>query len=127
VLVPDARALHFHGATLGAASPTQRRLEAFGRGYTLAKYGVVHGPRRLVAAVLDWPVLLTHLLVRRELGPIRERRRGLREGRRARRLRAPVELATIGFGEAVARQLRVLKLRASGRLPEYLDDAGPAR
>jgi GT2 family glycosyltransferase len=31
VLAPGARAHHHHGATLGAASPAQRRLESFGR------------------------------------------------------------------------------------------------
>ena len=35
-----ARVLHKHSQTLGAASPAQRRLEAFGRGFVLARYRV---------------------------------------------------------------------------------------
>ena len=35
-----------HGQTLGAASPAARRLEAFGRGYVLAKYRVVRPATR---------------------------------------------------------------------------------
>src|SRR5581483_9650391 len=99
----DARVLHKHGQTLGAASPAQRRLEAFGRGFVLARYRV--GSRgaltRLQIAALDWPVLVVHLLVRRELGPIRERRRGRREGLSRSALRAPFELARVSFREAL--------------------------
>jgi N-acetylglucosaminyl-diphospho-decaprenol L-rhamnosyltransferase len=118
---PQARALHKHGATLGAASPRQRRLEAFGRAYVLARYRVArHGLlTRAKIAVLDWPVLLVHLVVRRELGPLRERRRGTRAGLRRPALRAPLELATVSFGEALTRQLGLLRLRASGGLPTH--------
>ena len=64
VLAPDARALHKHGQTLGAASPAARRLEAFGRGYVLAKYrvGGRNPLRRAKIAALDWPVLAVHLV-----------------------------------------------------------------
>jgi GT2 family glycosyltransferase len=118
---PRARALHKHGATLGAASPRQRRLEAFGRAYVLARYRVArHGLLvRAKIAVLDWPVLVVHLLVRREAGPLRERRRGTVAGLRRAPLRAPLELATVSFREALGRQFGLLRLRATGELPTH--------
>lgn len=123
VRASGARALHKHGQTLGAASPAQRRLQAFGRGYVLARYRVAGRSvtTRVEIALLDWPVLLVHLLVRRELGPIRERRRGRRAGLAAPPLRAPIELATVGFGEALGRHIGQLRLRAGGSLPSHFD------
>jgi N-acetylglucosaminyl-diphospho-decaprenol L-rhamnosyltransferase len=118
---PAARAHHHHGATLGGASPAQRRLEAFGRAFVLARYRV---RGRMKIALVDWPALLVHLVVRRERGPIRERRRGRREGRARDPLRAPLELATVSLGEALARQWRFLGLRARGRLPAHFGEAG---
>ena len=128
VRADGARALHAHGATLGSASPAQRRLEAFGRAYVLHKYRVpsLGLCTRLQIAVLDWPVLLVHLLLRRELGPIRARARGAREGRIAPGLRPPVELATVGLGEALRRQYGLILLRATGRLPAHFREHAPA-
>lgn len=127
-LVRDARALHRHGATLGAASPAQRRLEAFGRGYVLAKYRVASGRplTQLKIAALDYPVLAVHLLARRETGPLRSRLHGRRAGLAAPPLRAPLELATVGFREALRRQARLLRLRFTGRLPAHFAAHGPA-
>ena len=121
VLASGARALHRHGQTLGAASPAARRLEAFGRGYVLAKYraGGRNPIRRLQIAVLDWPVLVVHLVLRREAGPARERLRSRSLGLRAPRRRAPLELATIGFGTALRRQAELLRLRFAGTLPAH--------
>jgi GT2 family glycosyltransferase len=121
VRVQEARAVHAHSATLGASSPVQRRLEAFGRGYLLGRYRVARRRplTRLKIAILDWPVLLVHLVVRRELGPIRARARGLRAGGRRPGLRAPLELATVSFAEALRRQAEILRLRFSGRLPGH--------
>lgn len=117
VLVPGARALHRHGATTGASSPLARRLEAFGRAYVLAKYRVPRGPR---VALLDWPALLVHAVFRRELAPIRERRRGLRLGRRnAVATRPPRELATVPYREALRRQFAAFRLRRRGELPAH--------
>ncbi len=123
----EARALHKHGQTLGAASPRQRRLEAFGRGYVLARYRVARrGPlTRLKIAALDWPVLVVHLIVRREVGPLRERLRGTRAGLARPALRAPFELATVSFREAVGRQAALLRLRARGGLPSHFDESVP--
>jgi N-acetylglucosaminyl-diphospho-decaprenol L-rhamnosyltransferase len=122
-LAAGARALHHHGSTLGGASPAQRRLEAFGRGFVLGRYRV---SRRGRVALVDWPALLVHLLVRREAGPIRERRRGRRIGRSRPPLRAPRELAQVGLHEALARQWRFLGLRARGRLPAHLREHEPS-
>jgi GT2 family glycosyltransferase len=121
----DARALHKHGQTLGAASPAQRRLEAFGRGYVLARYRVARRSlaTRVKISLLDWPVLLVHLFVRREAGPLRERRRGTRAGLAAPALRAPFELATVGFVTALGRQVDQLRLRAGGSLPSHFDQS----
>lgn len=121
VLAPDARALHEHGQTLGAASPAARRLEAFGRGYVLAKYRVAgRNPLRWARiAALDWPVLIVHLVLRREPGPARERLRARAIGLRASGHRAPLELATVGFGTALRRQAELLRLRFAGALPAH--------
>jgi GT2 family glycosyltransferase len=119
---PAARAEHHHGATLGASSPFQRQLHAFGRGYLLGKYGVLDrgAVSRLEVALLDWPTLLVHLVVRRELAPIRERRRGLRAGR-ARRAETDClfDLARVPFGDAVGRQFAWLRARLRGGLPAH--------
>jgi hypothetical protein len=125
VRAEQARALHKHGQTLGAASPAQRRLEAFGRAYVLSRYRVARTgfTMRLKIAALDWPVLLVHLLVRRETAPLRERWRGTRTGLAQAPLRAPLELATVSFAEALRRQLDLLRLRATGSLPTHFDQS----
>jgi GT2 family glycosyltransferase len=125
VLAPGALALHEHGQTVGAATPAARRLEAFGRGYVLAKYRVGRGlRRRLQIAALDWPVLGVHLLLRREAAPIRARLRARALGLRATGAPAPLELATVGFAEALGRQARQLRLRMTGGLPAHFSGDG---
>jgi N-acetylglucosaminyl-diphospho-decaprenol L-rhamnosyltransferase len=121
---PGARALHHHGQTLGAGSPKMRALDAFGRGFILGRYQAANRrlSRRAEIALLDWPALLAHLIVRREAAPIRERRRGMREGRSRPPLRAPVELATVNIREAIARQWRFLALRLTGRAPSHFSE-----
>jgi GT2 family glycosyltransferase len=127
-LAKDARAEHHHGATLGPASSTHRRLDAFGRGYLLVKYDVRHGPvLRLKVAATDWPVLLVHLVVRRDPGPIRERLRGFRAGRRlTHREGTPRRLVSVTFGETLRRQFGFLRLRLGRRLPAHFYERGPA-
>jgi glycosyl transferase family 2 len=124
VLAQGARALHEHGQTVGAATPAARRLEAFGRGYVLAKYRVGAGRPLLRAqiAALDWPVLGVHLLLRREAAPIRERLRARARGLRSASAPAPLELATVGFAEALGRQVQQLRLRLTGGLPAHFSD-----
>lgn len=128
VRADGARALHAHGATLGAASPAQRRLEAFGRAYVLHKYRVPSlGPAtRARIALLDWPVLVVHLVARRELAPIRARAAGARAGERQRALRPPVELAGVGLLEGLRRQYGLILLRLTGRLPQHFRERSPA-
>jgi N-acetylglucosaminyl-diphospho-decaprenol L-rhamnosyltransferase len=125
---PAARALHRHGQTVGAASPRQRRLEAFGRGYVLARYRVARAGlgTRIAIALLDWPVLAVHLVVRREVGPLRERWRGTRAGLARPPLRAPFELALVSVREALRRQGALLRLRATGELPSHFTETGAA-
>jgi N-acetylglucosaminyl-diphospho-decaprenol L-rhamnosyltransferase len=127
-LARDARALHEHGQTVGASSPLARRLHSFGRGYVLAKYRVGRRSplRRAMIAALDWPVLLVHLALRREAAPIRERLRGRARGLRVEPRRAPLELATVSFREAVRRQAAQLRLRLAGGLPAHFRDGGRA-
>jgi len=127
-LAASARALHRHGQTLGAASPAARRLEAFGRGYVLAKYRV--GRRRPLVrakvALLDWPALAIHLVIRREAAPIRERLRARAAGLRSPEHRAPLELASVDFVTALRRQAGQLSLRFRGELPAHFRPAGRA-
>lgn len=128
-LATEARALHEHGQTVGSSSPAARRLEAFGRGYVLAKYRVGGASlrRRFQIAALDWPVLLVHLLLRREAAPLRARLRARRLGLRAPARKAPLELATVAFGAALRRQAHQLRLRLAGGLPAHFTDGATAR
>ena len=82
-LAADARAVHAHGATTGATTPRMRELDAFGRGFIVGRYGVMRrGPATAASTVaLDWPVFAVHALARRELEPLRARRRGVRAGK----------------------------------------------
>lgn len=129
-LAPGARAEHHHGATLGAGSPRQRELEAFGRAFVLAKHGVVARRPLTMAkvALRDWPGLLVHLVVRRETAPLRARRAGARAGRARRRPGAPpLHLATAGVGATLAGQAAFLVRRLRGRLPaHYSERSGSA-
>ena len=126
VLVPDAHAVHEHGQTLGAASPAARRLEAFGRGYVLAKYRVARRRPLTAAAIalLDWPPLAVHLLLRREAAPIRARLRGRALGLRRPGSRAPLELASVSVAAALRRRAGQLRLRARGELPSHFTANG---
>ena len=82
-IAPKARAIHAHGATTGAMSPRMRELDAFGRGFIVGKYSVMRrGPVTAAAtAMLDWPALAVHAVARRELAPLRARRRGVAVGK----------------------------------------------
>ncbi len=126
VLAPDARAVHEHGQTLGAASPAARQLEAFGRGYVLAKFRVARGRPHVRAkiALLDWPPLAIHLVARRESAPIRARRRGRALGLGTAAHRAPLELATVSLGAALRRRADQLRLRLRGDLPAHFAPHG---
>lgn len=122
-LAGDALAEHHHAATLGAVSPAQRRLDAFGRGYLLAKYRVPRDPAtRLTVALRDWPTLAASLLVRREVAPVRERLRGAAYGYRrpAPPGGSPTHLATIGLRAVAAKLWGFMGGRLKRDLPAYL-------
>ena len=115
--VPAARALHRHGATLGAATPVQRGLDAFGRGFVLGRHGRRGWGAAARVGVLDWPVLAFDLLVSRQPDVLRERRRGLRAGRASRMGPPAPELLTIGLGEALRRRWAFALRRLRRRRP----------
>ena len=71
-------------------------------------------------------VLVVHALFRRELAPFRARAAGRRDGLAVPALRAPLELATVGFREAIGRQASLLRLRFSGGLPEHFGEHAPS-
>jgi GT2 family glycosyltransferase len=102
--VPGALALHRHSGTLGAASPLQRRLDAFGRGFVLARHGRRGLRAGLRVAVLDWPVLAFDVLIARQPAVLRARRSGFAKGRATRMGPPPAELLTVGMAEALRRR-----------------------
>lgn len=116
-----ARAVHRHSGTLGAVSPAVRRLDAFGRGYVLARYRVCEAGlgKRAAVALVDWPAMISHIVFRRELGPLRARLRGQRAGRRRPPLRPPFELASISLASSAGRQWVYLADRLRGRAPKH--------
>ncbi len=115
--VPSALALHRHGATLGAATPLQRRLDAFGRGFVLGRHGRRGRSAFLRVAVLDWPVLAFDLLVSRQPEVLRERRRGNAAGQASRVGVPDPSLLTIGLGEALRRRWSFAVRRLRRRRP----------
>lgn len=103
---PGARGVHLGGASTGVDSPFQRRLAAFGRGFTLRRFGVLRRPRAaLHALVLDGAVCVFGLLRHRSLTPISGRVRGWRAAGATPRLSVPPGTAdaTIGLREALRR------------------------
>jgi GT2 family glycosyltransferase len=116
-LAAGARALHRHGATLGAATKSQRTLDAFGRGFVLGRYAPLprRAPWRLGAALVD-----AALLARKpDRDVLAARRRGIRAGAGAggpALSRSPVQ---VPLGTALRRHLQMLRLGMSGALPEH--------
>ena len=73
VLVPDARAIHSHSATLGPGSARKDYLTGFGRGYVLRKWGVLAGGRGAVALAREAGICAAQLAVDRTPAGIRGR------------------------------------------------------
>lgn len=115
-LAPDARAEHRHGATLGATSPAQRRLDAFGRGFVLGRYAAV--PRRAAAAAFDGVLLARG----RDREALAARRRGFRAGRDAGRLKLSKTPIAVPLREAVRRHVEVFRLGRRDALPQHFQD-----
>lgn len=124
VIAPAARAVHAHGATTGAMSPRMRELDAFGRGFIVGKYSVMHrGPLTAAAtAVLDWPALAVHAVARRELDPVRARRRGVAAGK-GRSQRVGTVPAKVGVGTGLKCQWGAMFDRFRGRGPAHFRNA----
>ncbi len=120
VIAPSARAVHAHGATTGAMSPRMRELDAFGRGFIVGKYAVMHrGPLTAAAtAVLDWPALAVHAVARREFDPVRARRRGVAAGK-GRSQRVGMVPANVGIGTGLKSQWGATFNRLRGRGPAH--------
>lgn len=119
-LATDARAIHAHGATLGATSPRMRELDAFGRGFVLGKYGVARRGvgNALATAALDWPVFLVHLAARREATPLRARHRGIVAGK-ARRTSTKPWSAEVSVASGLKSQWGATFNRLRGRGPAH--------
>jgi GT2 family glycosyltransferase len=107
VSAPDARGVHVGGASIGVASPWQRELAGFARGYLLRRYGVLRGRFAVRALVFELLVVLWGLLRWRTLVPLRARVRGWRAGAGSRRV-VPGEAIdrSIGWREAFRRLRR---------------------
>lgn len=78
VLVPDARAVHAHSATLGSGSAGKNYLTGFGRSYVLRKWTVVAGRRGAVALSREAGICAAQLVVDRTPAGIRGRVAGWR-------------------------------------------------
>ena len=76
VLVPDARAVHSHSATLGSGSARKNYLTGFGRSYVLRKWGVLRGRRGAVAVAREVGICAAQLAVDRTPAGIRGRLAG---------------------------------------------------
>ena len=109
---PDARR-----GVAGAAAPRGVRARVRARAYRVARTGLLPAPDRgaRLAGAPRPP--------RDPPGGGADPRAGSRdEGGLARpALRAPLELATVSFGEALRRQAGILRLRVTGGLPSHFD------
>ena len=78
VLVPDARAVHAHSATLGSGSSGKNYLTGFGRSYVMRKWAVVTGARGAVALSREAGICAAQLVVDQTSAGIRGRLAGWR-------------------------------------------------
>ncbi len=77
-LVPNARAIHFHSATLGSGSAGKNYLTGYGRSYVLRKWGVLTGARGAAVLAREAGVCAAQLAVDRTSAGIRGRHAGWR-------------------------------------------------
>jgi GT2 family glycosyltransferase len=116
-LAHEARAEHRHGVTLGATSPRQRRLDAFGRGFVLGRYAPLRRRplTRLAAAAIDGILLARS----RDRTAFAARRRGIRAGGEPggpELARTPI---AVPLHVALRRHLEVYRLGRRGEMPEH--------
>jgi GT2 family glycosyltransferase len=101
---PDARGIHLGGASVGVASPFQRNLAGFARGYLLRRYGILRGRAAVRALLFEALVVGWGLLRFRTAVPLRSRIRGWRAGAGERRSAPPEAIdRSIGWREAFRR------------------------
>jgi GT2 family glycosyltransferase len=104
---PDARGVHLGGASIGVASPRQRDLAGFARGYLLRRYGVLRSRAAVRALAFEALVVGWGLVRFRTAIPLRSRVRGWRAGGGDRRMVAPEAIdSSIGWREAFRRLRR---------------------
>lgn len=78
---PDAVGVHLGSASHGHRSPAQRRHGGFGRGYVLARYGVLRRRGAVRAAVTEGLVVAGDAVISRDLAAARGRLEGWRAAR----------------------------------------------
>jgi N-acetylglucosaminyl-diphospho-decaprenol L-rhamnosyltransferase len=104
---PAARGVHLGGASVGVASPRQRELAGFARGYLLRRYGVLRTRAALRALLFEALVVGWGLIRFRTTIPLRARIRGWRAGAGERRpIPAGAIEHSIGWREAFRRLRR---------------------
>ena len=94
MLVPDARAVHAHSATLGSGSAGKNYLTGYGRGYVLRKWAVVTGARGAAALSREAGICAAQLVVDRTPAGIQGRVAGWRAAGSAQR--HPYPAAAVG-------------------------------
>ena len=82
-LAKDARGRHAHSATLGSGSAGKNELMGYGRGYLLRKWNVLTPGRLPAIAARELTLTVGQAVIDRNLGGLRGRLRGLRDGRPA--------------------------------------------
>jgi N-acetylglucosaminyl-diphospho-decaprenol L-rhamnosyltransferase len=111
VLVPSARAVHSHSATLGAGSARKNYLTGFGRGYMLRKWGVLGGGRGAVALAREAGICAAQLGVDRTPAGIRGRIAGWHAARSVQ----PHPFPAAAAGSSRLSSAREFRRRASRR------------
>lgn len=112
----DAIGVHLGSATHGHRSAWQRRHGGFGRGYMLSRYGLLSGRGAIRTLATETLVVLSDLVISRDLAALRGRVSGWRAGRRTPRLPPPpagVLDREIGFRDSLALRRGVYGRRAA--------------
>jgi GT2 family glycosyltransferase len=104
-LVPEARALHDHSATLGSGSRAKNYLTGFGRGYVLRKWGVVSGRRGVAALAREAGICAAQLVVDRTVSGATGRLAGWRAAEPGAYPSAEATLARRGLADELHRRV----------------------
>ena len=116
-LVPEARAVHEHSATLGSGSARKNYLTGFGRGYVFRKWSGPSARRLPRALAYDLLVCAGQAVVDRNLAGVRGRVHGFRAAAGVARHPFPADaLSPAGTAATLGRRLRRRsRLRRSGK------------